>query len=123
MTDMRARATFMVLSILVVGFCVGPVMAQEATVTYVVHVDFFHVYCYLSYVQVTLDDKTGRVVATGYSPDGSEIAIIYTTIPTSSLTVRAFGQESIGSYAWSASGISTLNVGTGGDYWILVKML
>ena len=114
----------MVLSILVVGVCVAPAMAQEVTVSYVVHVDFFHVYCYLSYVQVTLDDKTGRVVATGYSPDGGELAIIYTTtIPTTSLTVRAFGQESIGSYTQSASGISTLNVGTGGDYWILIKML
>ena len=122
-TDVRARLTAVVMSTLIVGFCVAPVMAQGFTASYVVYVDFFHPYCNLSNVQVTLDDQTGRVVATGYSPDGSEIAITYrTTAPTNSLTVRASGQESIGSYTWSASGISIVNIGSGSDYWIWVKM-
>ena len=126
MTDTKVRAalTTLVASTLIVGLSVAPVMAQGAIVSYVVYVDFFHPLCNLSDVQVTLDDPTGRVVATGYSPDGSIIAIIYrTTTPPNSLTVRASGQDSIGSYAWSASGISMVKIGPESDYWVWVKML
>jgi hypothetical protein len=125
-TDTRVRAalTTLVTLTLIVGLSAAPVMAQGAIVTYVVYVDFFHPICNLSNVQVTLDDPTGRVVATGYSPDGSIIAIIYrTTSPPDSLTVRASGQDSIGSYTWTASGISIVKIGPETDYWIWVKML
>jgi len=123
-TWMKAGLTAAVMSTIIVGFCIAPVMAQDLTVHYVVYVDFFHTYCNLSDVQVTVDDQLGHVVATGYSPDGSEIAIVYqTTTHPNFLTVRASGLESLGPYFWLTKGISIVNLGADSNYWVWVKML
>lgn len=121
---MKERLVLLVLSALIIGSCITPLMAQGAPMAYNVHVDFFYPSCSLSNLRVMLNDQTGRVVASTVIPDVFEVTLTYRTpTPANSLTATAFGQASIGSYkTWSVSGSSTISVGSGGDYWITIKM-
>jgi hypothetical protein len=91
---------------------------------YNVHVDLFSPSCSLSNVRITLNDQTGRVVASTVIPDSFEVTLTYrTATPANALTATAFGQASVGSYkTWSVSGSSTITVGNGGDYWITIQL-
>jgi len=104
--------------------CVAPVMVQGIAVVYTIHIDFISYSCSLDGVQVSLYDQTGRPVGAATSPYGGEVAISFrTSTSINSLTARAVGHATLGShYSWFVSGIRTLTVGTGGDYWISVTM-
>jgi hypothetical protein len=126
-------------------------MAQGVTVGFIVHIRFIYgcsatcpfaaLYPFypwlsggygLSNMQVTLNDQTGRIVATGMSADGSEILVpVRTETPIYSLTARAYGYASAGQYSfWTVNGISTIIVQTVGlyepdyvnHYWITIRM-
>jgi hypothetical protein len=121
---LKEKFVLLALAMLIIGSSITPLMAQAAPMAYNVHVDFFSPSCSLSNLQVTLNDQTGRVVASTVIPDAYEVTLTYRTgTPTNSLTATAFGQASVGSYkTWSVSGSSTIAVGTGGDYWITIQL-
>ena len=137
---LKASLITSVFVALIIGCCTAPVMAQGVTTGFAIHVGFVYPYFALYNMQVTLNDQTGRIVATGTSPDGSEIIIgIRSETPIYSVTVRVSGYASFGSYPypysyvfypiatsnlfWKLSGISTTIVATiGGDYWVTVLM-
>jgi hypothetical protein len=121
---LRGKFLLIVLATLIVGSSITPIIAQQTTVTYSVHVDFLYASCSLSSLRITLNDQTGRVVATSQIPDAFEVTLTYSTAtPTNSLTVSAFAQATIGSfYSGAVSGSRTITVGRGGDYWILVQL-
>jgi hypothetical protein len=118
------------LLILVIGMCVVPIAAQGVTAGFVVHLTFFYPLRFLYNIQVTIRDQTGRVVATGTSPDGSGILVpIRTETPIYSLSATASGYASdpLTNYQanptfWQISGSSTIPVETvGGDYWMTIN--
>ena len=134
----------MVLSTLIIGSFIAPVMAQGVTTGFILHVTFLYPYCNLSNMQLTLNDQTGRIIGTGMSPDGSEVIIpIRTETAIYSVTVRAFGYASIDPYhywtgvyhSWPISGISTITLQTIGgvvttpnyrsssDYWVTIQLI
>lgn len=120
----RKRLIAFVLSTLIIGTFVAPVMAQGFTVGYTIHINFYSYSCSLDSVQVSLYDQTGRLVGAGSSPNGGEVAVSFrTSTPIYSLNARAVGHASLGSYySWFVSGSRMINVETGGDYWISVGM-
>jgi len=100
-------------------------IAQTARITYTIHIDFFAVACSLEINQVALYDQLHQLLGTGSSPYGGEIAIAFLAPPASiqSITAVAFGQATLGTYySWIVSGSGTINVGTGGDYWITLRL-
>jgi hypothetical protein len=125
---------------LIIGSCSAPVMGQGVTTGFAIHVGFVYPYFALYNLQVTVNDQTGRIIATGISPDGSELIVgARTETPTYAVTVRASGYASYGPYPypysyisypitssnpfWKISGINTIIVQTtGGDYWVTVLM-
>lgn len=133
------------LSIIMIGTCMVPVMAQGVTSGYMVHVDFVYPFCWLFNLQVSFSDQTGRVIGTGVSLDGSELIIpLRTESPTVTLTARAVGYASLGSsyfwalravtppypgsdYYWQITGVSTILVqntsALRSDYWITLVMV
>lgn len=145
----------LVFAALILG-CTTPVTAQlcttpvptgcnyntPVTTGFTIHVGFFYPYFALYNIQVTVNDQTGRIIATGISPDGSALIIgLRTETPIYLVTVRASGYANFGGpypypYAyifypisasypyWTISGVTnTLPVATsGGDYWITVLM-
>ena len=124
MSVLRGKLLLIVLATLIIGSSITPSFAQQSTVTYNVHVNFFYASCSLSDLRVTLNDQTGRVVAATEIPDAYEVTLTYTTTtPTNFLTVHAFAQATIGSYySVAVSGSRTITVGNGGDYWTLVQL-
>ena len=120
---LREKLALTLLSMVIVGSAIVPVLGQYS-LWYTVHIDFFSYSCSLAGVQVSLYDQAGSFVAATSSPLGTEVAVSFrTSSPPSSLTARADGLASIGSYySWSVSGIGKINVGTTGDYWISIRM-
>lgn len=139
------------LSTLIIGCVMAPVMAQGVTMGYIVHVHFVYPYTWLYNIQVNFNDQTGRVIGTAMSPDGSELIVpLRLETPTITLTARATGYASIGSYYfwpirtvgptypgsdyfWPISGVSTIivhndlhqspqNPVISTDYWITIVM-
>lgn len=120
---MKEGLITLVLWALLVVLCVAPVMAQGATGAYTIHIDFYSYSCSLDTVQVSLYDQTGHFVGAASSPYGGEVAISFrTSTPTFSLTAKASGRASIWSYTRLVTGSSMINLGSGGDYWISVRM-
>jgi len=121
---MRQKSLALLFSILMTLSYVAPIMAQETAAVYTVHINFFSYSCGLDSVEVSLYDQTGRAVGVTSSPDGGEVVISFRTLTSiNSLTARAIGHASLGSYySWFVSGSSTLTVGAAGDYWISVAM-
>lgn len=124
MGALKRNLLLLALATIIIGSLITPSIAQEHTVTYNVHVDFFYPYCSLSNLLITLGDQTGRVVAVRQIPDAFEVTLTYSaTTPTSSLTVTVLAQANIGSYyAGSVTGSRTIVVGNGGDYWTVVHL-
>jgi len=122
-SNMKGFITIVLLT-LITGSCVAPVLAQGPRVEYTVYIDFYSYSCGLDSVRVSLYDQAGRLVGAASSPYGGEVAISFrTSTPTYSLTARASGHASIGSYySWFVNGSSVISVGTGGYYWISVGM-
>jgi len=112
------------LATIIVGSCITPLMAQQAPLAYNVHIDFYYSSCSISNLRVTLNDQSGRMVASTVIPTVFEVTLTYRTVAlTNSLTATASGQANIGSYkSWSVSGSSTIAVGYGGDYWVTIRM-
>jgi hypothetical protein len=121
---LQEKFVLLALATLIIGSSITPLMAQGAPIAYNVHVDFFSPFCSLSNLRITLNDQTGRVVASTVIPDAFEVTLTYRTpTPANALTATAFGQASVGSYkTWSVSGSSTITVGNGGDYWITIQL-
>ena len=121
---MKERLITLALSTLIIWPCITPVMAQGITVGYTVYIGFFSYSCGLDSVQVSLYDQTGSLVGVASSPYGGEVAISFRmSTPIYSLTARAFGHATLGSYySWFVSGSRMIEVGTGGNYWISVAM-
>lgn len=121
---MKKKLVMVVLSTLLMLSCVAPVMSQGSTAVYTIHINFFSYSCGLDDVQVSLYDQTGRPIGTTTSPDGGEVVISFrTSMAINSLTARAVGHATLGSYySWFVSGSRMLTVETGGDYWISVAM-
>jgi len=122
-SNMKGFITIVLLT-LITGSCVAPVLAQGSGMEYTVYIDFYSYSCSLDSVRVSLYDQAGRIVGTATSPYGGEVAISFRmSTPTYSLTARASGHASIGSYySWFVNGSSVISVGTGGYYWISVGM-
>jgi hypothetical protein len=106
-----------------IGFSIAPVIGQSSSL-YTVHVDFVSYSCSLAEVRVSLYDQSGHFVAAASSPLGTEVAVSFRpSSPPNSLTARADGVASYGSYySWGVSGVGKVDVGSGGDYWILIRM-
>ena len=107
------------------SFLIPLTAAQSVQTTYTIHVDFYMIACSLDIQQVSLYDQSGRQLAVSSSPVGGEIAITFRTPSTSiqSVTATAFGEAILGSYySWTVSGNRTIIVGSGGDYWITVRL-
>ena len=121
---MKEKVAYLAVALLAISSCFTPLMAQQDTVIYNIHIDIICLACPLSNIQVTLNDSSGRVVAERTIPDIFEITLTYTTtIPVSLLTVHASGVASIGSYSSRlVSGSSVVPVGYGGDYWTAVQL-
>lgn len=137
---MRKGVVTLAFAVLIIGSCSSSVMGQGVTTGFAIHVGFVYPYFALYNMQVTVNDQTGRIIATGLSPDGSELIIgARTEAPTYAVTVRASGYASYGYYPypywyafhpltsgnpfWKVNGISTISVQTtGGDYWVTVLM-
>ena len=129
--NLRGLAIAVLLSAVALGTCVAPAMGQGVTTGYTLYVNFFYPLCFLYNIQVTVYDQAGRVVGTGFSPDGSMILIpVRTENPSIALTTIASGYAA-GPYAnyvtsptyWHVSGHSIVPVETiGGDYWITVNL-
>ncbi len=124
---MERKLIMLALSVLIVGSCIAPAMAQQPMDKYNVFLNFFS-YRSVDSVKVTVYDQTGQVVATATSPFGGQIAISFLTpTPINSLTASASGRVSIGSswdqYARFVEGSNTIFVGTSElYYWITVWM-
>jgi hypothetical protein len=119
------RSTLAVLFPLLICLLLPATVAQNVQITYTVHVDFYAFACSLDIKQVSLYDQSGRLLGVASSPYGGEIAITFTTTSSSiqSVTAAAFGQATLGSYySWAVSGTRTINLGSGGDYWITVRL-
>ena len=131
MDGVKASAYAFASLVILLGCCFTPVMAQGVTVGFTVYVSFFYPFCYLYNLQVTLRDQSGRIIATGASPDGSMIIInIRTETSISSLTASVFGYASgpLTHYtanvsSWVVYGMSMLPVeNTGGNYWVTLNL-
>lgn len=112
------------MAVAVLGSVAVPVMGQYSPL-YTIHIDFFAFSCSLAGIQVSLYDQSGSFVTSTSSPLGTEVAVSFrTTAPPSSLTARADGLATYGSYySWSVSGTGKVNLGSSGDYWISVRMV
>jgi len=121
---MKARFIAIVLAIFATLSLTPPLLAQGAIVVYTIHIDFFDYACSLDITQVSLYDPSGQLVAVASSPYGGEIAVsIRTPTPILALTATAYGQATWGSYySWEVSGSRTVSLGSGGDYWITIRM-
>jgi hypothetical protein len=97
---------------------------------YTIYVDLFqYPSITLDSVKISLYDQAGRFLGSTMSLEGAEVAISFTSSrPVYSLTAKAFGlaalnlgygSEPLG-YSWFMSGTQTINVGTGGFYWIFI---
>jgi len=130
----RSGRRFVVNLILLAVFMLAqPFAAQTFAVTvspmnqglvgvYTIYVDLFHYPYSLDSVQVSLYDQSGRLVGSASSLEGAEVAISFmTSRPVYSLTAKASGLAVFGlGYSWFVSGSRTVNVGTGGFYWIYI---
>jgi hypothetical protein len=119
------RPTLTLLFPILICLLLPSTLAQNVETTYTVHVDFYAFSCSLDIKQVSLYDQSGRLLAVGSSPYGGEIAITFTTPSTTvlSVTASAFGLATLGSYySWAVSGTRMISLGSGGDYWITVRM-
>jgi hypothetical protein len=115
---MKGKLLTSLFSALMILSCIAPVMAQGPRVVYTIHIDFVSFSCGLDSVQVSLYDQTGRSVGVASSPDGGEVAISFrTSTHIKSLTARAVGHATLGSYySWFVAGSRMLTVESGGDY-------
>lgn len=97
-------------------------MNQGLVGVYTIYVDLFQYPYSLDSVQVSLYDQSGRLLGSASSLEGAEVAISFTTSrPVYSLTAKAFGLAVLGlGYSWFIIGTRTVNVGTGGFYWIYI---
>ena len=120
---LRETLVLTFLSTVIIGSAMVPVLGQYS-LGYTIHIDFFSFSCSIAGVQVSLYDQAGSFVVATSSPLGTEVAVSFrTSSPPSSLTARADGLASIGSYySWTVSGMGKVNVGPGGDYWISIRM-
>ena len=78
---MKTRLIGTLLSIIALGSLVVPVIAQggvSATITVQINLYYLCV-CSLTNVRIVLSDQTGRVVATAFSPDGSQVLLVFRT--------------------------------------------
>ena len=120
------RLTLALLFPLLICLSLPFAVAQNAQTTYTIHVDFYAFSCSLDINQVSLYDQSGQLLGRTSSPYGGEIAIIFTTpssSSTQSVTATAFGLATLGSYySWTVSGTNTINLGSGGDYWITIRL-
>ena len=112
------------LVLLATSTLASTVAAQEVTMGYTIHVDFFAYSCSLDITNVSLYDPSGHLLGVASSPYGGEVAIsIRTQAPLSTLTAMAYGQATYGSYyTWLVSGNGTVNLGSTGDYWVTIRM-
>ena len=109
-----------------IGSMLVPVMAQGVTSGYTIQVEFYsRCICYLSNMQITISDQSGRVIASGVSPDGRMVIIPFRMVtPTQWVTVHTSGYASIAFYRiWQISGLSMIPVNTAVDYYyVTVKV-
>lgn len=128
---MKVNLITLPLVALILASCIAPIAAQGVTAGFTVYVSFFYPYRSLYNLQVTVRDQTGRIVATGTSPDGNMVIIpIRTETPIYWLTASAGGYAS-GPLAyyfanpsfWRVGDTSTIPVETiGGDYWMTITL-
>jgi len=106
-------------------------MGQGVTAGFTLYVRFFYPIHWLYNLQVTIYDQTGKVVGTGFSPDGSLVVIpVRTESPTNWLRASALGYASdpltviqASPLFWVVGGTSTIPVeNIGGDYWVVIQL-
>ena len=118
--DLKANFVAFALSTLMIASMLIPVMAQGVTVGYTIQVEFYsRCICYLSNMQITVSDQSGRVIASGASPDGRMAIIPFRTVtPTQWIIVHTSGYANIAYYRiWQVSGLSIVPVNTAVDYY------
>jgi hypothetical protein len=112
-----------VLSTLIIGTCILPVMAQGGvTRGYTIQITFFYpCMCTLTNMRVIVSDQTGKTVATSTSPDGSMLLVTFRTeTPPSTywLILNASGDASFSYYRpWPVHGSSFVAVQMIGGYY------
>ena len=118
---MKESLIAVLLSTLVIGLVMVPVMAQwGVTAGFTVQVSFFYpCVCRLTNVQVLVSDQSGRVVAAAASPDGSMLVITFrTNTPEYWLLASATGYGSFSyNLPWLIHGSSIIPVQYNGGYY------
>jgi hypothetical protein len=118
---LRGSLVAVLLSTLVIGSVIVPVMAQwGVTAGYAVQVSFFYpCVCTLTNVKVVVSDQSGKVVATAISPDGSMLVITFrTNTPETWLVASATGYGSFSyNLPWLIHGSSVITVQYNGGYY------
>jgi len=119
------------LAFVLFGCCIVPSMGQGVTAGFTLYVRFFYPIHWLYNLQVTIYDQTGKIVGTGFSPDGSLVVIpVRTEHPTNWLSASALGYASdpltvieASPRFWVVGGTSTIPVeNIGGDYWVVIQL-